>query len=36
MYFLYKNEYGTFKPVEIMTRAEVEKRITEGMNQFGV
>jgi hypothetical protein len=37
MYFLYKKEYGIFKPVEINIRGlryKVEKR--DGMSQFGL
>jgi hypothetical protein len=35
MYFLYKNEYRIFKPVETTIRgAKVERRKTE-MNQLG-
>jgi hypothetical protein len=39
MYFLYKNEYRIFKPVEITLRrggTKVERRKIEGMNQFGL
>jgi hypothetical protein len=36
MYFLYKNEYRVFKPVEITIRwgLKVERRKREEMNQF--
>jgi hypothetical protein len=36
MYFLYKNEYKIFKPVEInrKKRIKVERRKREGINQF--
>jgi hypothetical protein len=43
MYFLYKNEYKIFKPVEITIRSvissygeEAERRKVERMNQFGL
>jgi hypothetical protein len=38
MYFLYKNEYGIFKPVEINKRrgTKIERRTIEGMNKFGL
>jgi hypothetical protein len=38
MYFLYKCEYGTLKPVKVTIRRRngLERRIMEGMNQFGV
>jgi hypothetical protein len=36
MYFLYKNEYRIFKPVEIAIKgAKVERGKMEEMNQFG-
>jgi hypothetical protein len=36
MYFLYKNKYRIFKPVETTIRRglRVERRKIEGMNQF--
>jgi hypothetical protein len=37
MYFLYRYEYGTLKPVEVILRRVVgEKRLMEEMNQIGV